>query len=257
MRRLTAGLIAVLAAVCVASFAVAPSRGWWLPENASVFGARIDALFELVLVIVAIALVLVLGLLAFAVLRGGAAGRAAPRHGDARLELVWTLVPGAVLAWIAFAQADEWAELRYTSRKPGVPVLARVIASQFDWRFVYPGADARFGTLDDLEVPYELSVPVDEDIVLELVSRDVIHSFAVPALRVKQDVVPGMRPAIWFRATRTDAFDVVCSELCGWGHYKMAGRLRVVSRAEFERTLAALADEQRSNGVDSPKREAR
>lgn len=257
MRRLTAGLIAALAAACVASFVAAPARGWWLPANASVFGARIDALFELVLVIVAVALVLVLGLLAFTVLRGGAAGRARPQHGDARLELVWTLVPGAVLVWIAFAQSDEWAELRYTARKPDVPVHARVVASQFDWHFVYPGSDARFGTLDDLDAPYELVVPVGSDVVLELVSRDVIHSFAVPALRVKQDIVPGMRPAIWFRATRTGSFDVVCSELCGFGHYKMAGRLRVVSAEELAREFAVLADARRSNGHVAPGDERR
>jgi cytochrome c oxidase subunit II len=154
---------------------------------------------------------------------------------------VWTLVPGAILLYLAQAQLDTWAELRAPARRPPGPPLARVWATQFDWRFQYPGADGRFDTLDDLEEPFELVVPAGEPVVLELVSRDVIHSFFVPALRLKQDVVPGLAGEAWFEARETGEFDVECAELCGAGHYKMAGRLRVVPRALWDEHLAALA----------------
>lgn len=255
MRTLTALLVLAVLAACVASFALAPQLGWWLPENHSTFGERIDALFELILWPVAFFLVLTLGLLAWSVWRARPEARAQPpQHGDRRLELLWTLVPGAILLFLAVAQMDEWAELRYASRRPDVPVSARVVASQFDWRFVYPGRDGKLGTLDDLDAPYELVVPAGEPVVLELTSRDVIHSFFVPALRVKQDVLPGRSIDIWFEARAPGGpgdlgeHEILCAELCGWGHYKMAGKLRVVTREEHARELARLEAELADNG---------
>ena len=81
-------------------------------------------------------------------------------------------------------------------------------------------------------------MPIGESIVLSIKSEDVLHSFFLPNLRVKQDVVPGMRQYVWFEATRTGTFDIVCAELCGWGHYKMKGRLTVESRDDFDTWLA-------------------
>lgn len=249
MRRFTALLVLAALAACVASFVVAPQLGWWLPANHSVFGERIDALFHLILWPVAFFLALTLGLLAWIVWRAqpGAAAQP-PQHGDRRLELLWTLVPGAILLFLALTQMDEWAELRYAAHRPQVPITARVVASQFDWRFVYPGRDGKLGTLDDLESPYELVVPAGEPIVLELRSRDVIHSFFVPALRVKQDVLPGRRIEIWFEARTPGEHDLECAELCGWGHYKMAGKVRVVTRDEFAREMTKLEAELSDNG---------
>ncbi|MBI5364423.1 MAG: cytochrome c oxidase subunit II [Planctomycetes bacterium] len=243
-------LILLLGAAAVWSFAAARAHGWWFPENVSVFGARIDALFDLNLWITGGVFVLVFALLAWTVARGALPGRARPVHGDLRLELVWTLVPAAIFVGLAVAQLDEWRELKYAGARPHVAVTARVVASQFDWHFVYPGPDRRFDTLDDLETTYELVVPAGEPVVLQLVSRDVIHSFFVPGLRLKQDVVPGMRPEVWFEVRGPADLELVCAELCGWGHYKMAGRVRVVPRAAFDAHLAALERAFRSNGKD-------
>ncbi|MBK7874366.1 MAG: cytochrome c oxidase subunit II [Planctomycetes bacterium] len=248
MRRLTVLLIVLLAAACVWSFVVAREHGWWFPRNVSAFGERIDHLFELITWIAGAVLVIVFLLLALVVWRGARAGRAERAHGDTRLEVAWTVLPAGVLVFLAYDQLDEWRELKYAGSRPNVPVTARVVASQFDWHFVYPGRDGRFDTLDDLETAYELSVPEDEPVVLELVSRDVIHSFFVPALRVKQDVVPGMRPVIWFEARESGAYEIVCAELCGWGHYKMAGELAVLPRARFDARLVELEREFASNG---------
>jgi cytochrome c oxidase subunit 2 len=251
MRRLTVLLIVLLLAATIASFVVARERGWWFPPNVAVFGERIDALFGVLLWIVGAFFVLTYALLAWTVWRGARAGPALHVHGDKRLELLWTLVPAGFLVFVAVDQLDEWAELKYAAHRPPGPVHARVVASQFDWHFLYPGPDGRLDTLDDLEAPYELVVPQGEPVVLELVSRDVIHSFFVPRLRLKQDVVPGLRPEVWFEARETGELDLVCAELCGWGHYKMAGRVRVLSRAQVDAELARLATDFRSNGQEA------
>ena len=112
-----------------------------------------------------------------------------------------------------------------------------VVARQFEWRLRYPGRDNMLGTRDDLFLTNDLHLPVDEDILIQLKSMDVLHSFFLPNFRIKQDAVPGMKIPVWFKATETGAFDIVCAELCGWGHYKMKGRVTIESRADFDRWL--------------------
>ena len=120
----------------------------------------------------------------------------------------------------------------------------------------HPGKDGILGTKDDLYTVSELHVPVDEPIVLRLKSQDVLHSFFLPNLRQKQDLVPGMVHHMWFTAIETGKYDIVCAELCGWGHYKMKGRLIVETRKNFDRYLDQLEAEQnvtqyqRSEGED-------
>ena len=87
------------------------------------------------------------------------------------------------------------------------------------------------------ELVNDLHLPINEEIVLKIKSQDVLHSFFLPNLRVKQDVVPGMKQFVWFRANKAGVYDIVCAELCGWGHYKMRGRLTLQSRADFDRWL--------------------
>jgi len=97
---------------------------------------------------------------------------------------------------------------------------------------------------DDVEVVNDLHVPVDEVVLVDLKSQDVLHSFFLPNLRVKQDAVPGSKIPVWFKAKRSGTYDLVCAELCGWGHYKMRGKLTVETREEFERWLAKMKVEQ-------------
>lgn len=85
--------------------------------------------------------------------------------------------------------------------------------------------------------------------MVQLKSADVLHSFFLPNLRVKQDAVPGMKIPVWFRAKRTGTFDLVCAELCGWGHYKMKGRLTVQSPEDFKVWLSELRSEQNKTNV--------
>ena len=89
---------------------------------------------------------------------------------------------------------------------------------------------------DDIHVVNDLHMPVNEDVLVNLKSTDVLHGFFLPNMRVKQDAVPGMMIPVWFRPVETGTYDLVCAELCGWGHYKMKGRL--TSNARRVRRLA-------------------
>ena len=98
------------------------------------------------------------------------------------------------------------------------PPLVLVKARQYGWEFHYAGADQKIRTEDDVYCENLLVVPADQNVVLQLESRDVIHSFFVPELRLKQDIVPGMNHIVWFNAKAADQLEVLCTELCGEGH---------------------------------------
>ena len=85
---------------------------------------------------------------------------------------------------------------------------------------------------------------VDEEVVIAIKSEDVLHSFFLPNVRLKQDVVPGMKQFVWFKPVKEGTYDIVCAELCGWGHYKMKGRMTVESRADFDRWIEQLTEAQ-------------
>jgi cytochrome c oxidase subunit 2 len=153
---------------------------------------------------------------------------------------------------------------RQTSAQPSNPsaLVVRVVAEQFAWNVHYPGPDGRFGTTsvslvspsnpigldrhspdgqDDIVVVGLLHVPVNRQVIVQLSSKDVIHSFGVPAMRVKQDAIPGLFAPVWFLPTRTGEFDIACSQLCGLGHYRMRGVITVESAEAFQKFLAKQA----------------
>jgi cytochrome c oxidase subunit II len=216
----------------------------WFPPNVSTYGGSIDTLFYVIMWMVTVVFVLTEGLLVYFVFRYSRRGeeRGIYTHGNHTLELVWTAIPSLLLIFVAFSQMKTWATVKmnfpeegpYTSEKP----LMYVYGSQFDWRVRYPDAQGNFEGADVIEVPYDIYVPEDVPVVLRLQSRDVLHSFFVPRFRLKQDAVPGMSIPVWFEATEAGDYDLICAELCGWGHYKMAGRIHVLPRDDFERWLA-------------------
>jgi cytochrome c oxidase subunit 2 len=260
MRLFFALLLLSVPVLGVYTWWIAPEYGWWFPQNVSSYGGAIDRLFYLILLMVTVTFVATEGVLFWFVWRYSRkdASKGVFTHGNHRLEMVWTAVPAMLLLSIAFAQMGAWANIKFGSHFPNDPAqgytreqpIAQVTASQFDWRVRYPGADGQFGTLDDVENPFEFVVPVNENIVFELRSRDVIHSFFVPEFRLKQDALPGHTIPVWFKAEKAGSYDLICAELCGWGHYKMAGRVRVVSRAEYEQWLADLTANWFSNGTE-------
>jgi len=224
----------------VATFVVAPWYDYWLPPDISVQGYTIDHLFYFILLLTGAVFVATEAALFYFMWRynaGSNPDRVKFTHGSHSLEVVWTIVPAATLLFIAIYQMNAWAESKIFP--PAMPPTVEVTARQFEWRIRYPGlkAQGELGDQDDIEVVNDLHLPVNEPILVDLKSNDVLHSFFLPNMRVKQDAVPGMKVPVWFRATQVGKYDLVCAELCGWGHYKMKGRLTVEPREDFNRWL--------------------
>ncbi len=226
----------------------------WLPSNVSQDGPVIDKLFMFILGLTGVIFIGTSIALFWFTWKYDADKNAEPvkfTHGSHALEIVWSILPAATLLFIAIYQMNAWAdakmrrptEMMGAAEVPKRP-LVEVTGRQFEWRLRYAGADGEIGTRDDLYTVNDLHVPVDEEIVIAIKSQDVLHSFFLPNLRIKQDVVPGMKQFVWFQANDTGVFDIVCAELCGWGHYKMRGRMTIESRESFDAWLAEQIEEQ-------------
>jgi len=230
----------------VAVFAVAPSIDVWLPKDVSAHGKEIDSLFYFILALTGIVFIVTEMLLFWFIWKYDVAARGDEKatyiHGSHTLEVIWTIIPAVVMLFLAIYQMNAWADVKM--RRPVMKPTVEVVARQFEWRLRYPGPDGDLGTPDDLFLVNDLHVPVDEDVLVQLKSMDVLHSFFLPNLRIKQDAVPGMKIPVWFKATEVGEYDLVCAELCGWGHYKMKGRITIESREDFDAWLEQKYREQ-------------
>lgn len=216
---------------------------WLLPETISTYGPEIDRIYYMILWITGIVFVLTEACLVYFLFRyrHKEGRKAAYVHGNAKAEVVWTVIPALIVLFIAFTSRDVWNQIRDPDRIPENAMPIRVTAKQFEWNAVYPGPDGELDTPDDLTSRNILHVPVDRPVVVLLNAEDVIHSFFLPALRVKQDAVPGMETPVWFEATETGEYVLACAELCGLGHYRMKGTLTVHSQADFQAWQAEQA----------------
>lgn len=229
----------------VGLFVWARFNGHWLPRDISSHGHEIDHLFNFILWLTGVVFIATEVLLFWFLWRYDADRNTAPAkftHGSHNLEILWTILPAATLLFIAIYQMNAWADVKMN--KPNIPVTCEVTARQFEWRLRYPGADGKLDTPDDLYHVNDFHVPVDEMILINLESADVLHDFFLPHMRVKQDAVPGMKIPVWFKAKETGTFDLVCAELCGWGHYKMKGRITIEPRSDYEAWLKQLQEKQ-------------
>jgi cytochrome c oxidase subunit II len=185
--------------------------------------------------------------------------RANPEGAKGRIAFyteVGVVVAEAVLL-LVIALPIWFAQTSAQPDQPGVLVL-RVIAEQFNWNVHYPGADGQFGATsialispanptgldrkspfgrDDITIVGQVHLPVNRPVLVRLSSKDVIHSFGVPAMRVKQDAVPGVLAPVWFTPIGIGTFDIACSQLCGIGHFRMRGQIIVESEEAFRKFL--------------------
>jgi cytochrome c oxidase subunit 2 len=250
-------LFALAAVFSVGAFVYAPfAADWWLPNPSgsdhviSTFGREIDSLFVIILWITGIVFIgtqVALVWVAWKYVDGP--GRVATYfHGSQRLEVIWTIIPAAILVFIALYQMGTWAEIKFPSAAPKVQPLAEVTARQFQWVMRYPGPDGKLHTPDDLYTVSDLHFVKDRPALIYLRSADVLHSFFLPQLRIKQDAVPGLTIPVWFDCDRAGSYELVCAELCGWGHYKMRGNVTVhETQKEFDEWQAkALVEQNRS-----------
>ena len=195
----------------------------WLPTSASKQMDRIEFVYWFATVICIGIFSLVMAVLIYSVWKF----RAPPEdesdgpsiHGHTGLEIVWTVVPAILVIAIGVLSA---VVLSQNGNAGTNPMTIKVFAQQFSWRFEYPdNGGVKSG---------ELVLPVDRNITFEMKSADVIHSFWIPAMGQKQDLVPGIDTSIVITPTRTGTFTLVCTELCGLGHATMRVRVRVVSQ---------------------------
>jgi cytochrome c oxidase subunit 2 len=213
---------------------------WLLPETASTFGPELDRMYYVILIITGVVFVATELLLVYFLwkYRHREGRRADPVHGNVKAEIVWTAVPFLIVLSIAFASRGSWDRIKNPANTPPDAWEVRVVASQFEWNATYAGSDGALDTSDDFTVRNRLFVPVDRAVKVQLRSEDVIHSFFLPQMRVKQDVVPGMEISVWFQPTQTGDFTIGCAELCGLGHTRMMGTLTVQSAAEHQTWLS-------------------
>jgi cytochrome c oxidase subunit II len=237
----------------------------WFPEDISEHGPAIDAQFMRTLVVVAIAFIASQVALGWYVwrYRDTGKGEVVYTHGNAKLEVGMMLLVTVVFVSLAAMGQKVWAQL-HLQDAPADAVQIEVTGQQFVWNIRYPGVDGKFGRTDpklinDQENPVGLdtkdaaakddivsvnrmAIPVNKPIKVILRAKDVTHSFFVPALRFKQDTVPGLAIPVHFKALKTGEYEIACAELCGLGHYKMKGYLMVMEDAQYEAWLKDRAE---------------
>lgn len=155
----------------------------------------------------------------------------------------WINIPhGLVLlfdVFIIIAAIRVWVHIKQTLPPPDRTI--QVTAQQWAWTFTDPGADDSLGTADDVHTTDQLHVEVDKTYHFKLESKDVLHSFFIPAFRMKQDAVPGRIYTGWFKPTQTGDYDILCAEICGIGHGVMGAKLVVETAEERAAWLQAHA----------------
>lgn len=213
----------------------------WLPENVSTFGRGVDNLFVAIYWITSIAfLVVVITLIVFLIKYRFQEGRRAGYiHGNTTLEFVWTIATAVIVFGLAMFSLPQWNKIKSPSQFPGNPgAVVQVNGKQFNWDMTYPGPDGEWGTDDDLQLENQLHVPVNKVVHIRLTSDDVIHSFFVSQLRLKQDALPGRFINVWFEATKSGTYEIPCAELCGFGHSGMLGYLTVHTDEDYAAWLS-------------------
>ena len=237
-----------------------------LPPLASVHGADIDNLISLIHWLMLILFVgwgtyFIYALIRFRAPRQPKADYGGVKsHFSSYIEVGVAIFEGVLLLGFAF---PIWGMVKYEIPSESESTVVRVVSEQFVWNIHYPGADGIFGRAsidlmdaetnplgldyddpyakDDITTINQLHLPVDKPVIIHLSAKDVIHSFFLPVMRVKQDAIPGMTIPVWFIPNRTGESEIACSQLCGLGHYRMRGFLTVETQEEYDDWLAEQA----------------
>jgi len=246
--------------------------GWWLPPNVSTIGGDIDHIINVVHLFMLVLFVGWGAFLVYCLIRF----RSRPGH-EASYESNRSKFPKVVEAAVVLFEVfllvglsfPVWSTYRADFPERGESLEIRVVAQQFVWNIHYAGADGQFGRAridqisdsnpigldpedpaahDDIVTVNQLHFPVGRKVMVYLSSKDVIHSFFIPVLRVKQDAVPGVVTPVWFEATRTGNFEIACAQLCGVGHTLMRGFVTIDTPETFQEWIAAQEPFQKGGG---------
>ena len=253
-------ILLALTALAPEAFAQArESNLYWAPEAATVGAKKVDTLLNFIFYLTAAVFVLTQSVYIYYLVkyRKRPGSKAYYSHGNNKLEIIWTAIPTAIFLGLVIYSNRLWAELH--SPPPEGAVKVDVVSYQFGWDMRYAGADGRLGKVDvatySLDNKFglvpddaagdddfsstELVIPVNKPVHIYLHSRDVIHSFYVPAFRLYQAAVPGRTIAwVWFEPTKAGNYELACSQICGSGHYNMKAPIRVVTQEEFDKWQA-------------------
>ncbi|MFQ6617029.1 MAG: cytochrome c oxidase subunit II [Fidelibacterota bacterium] len=239
-----------------------------LPEAISVRAAGVDSVISWVHILMAILLVgwgafFITAVIRFRRSRNPQADYAGVKsHFSTYAEAAVALFEIVLLVAFSF---PVWASRVEEIPDPDYAEVVRIVAQQFKWNIHYPGPDGVFGTtspdlIDDQALNFigldrtdpaaqddivpiqgHLHLPVGQPALLYLTTRDVIHSFFIPVMRVKQDAVPGMRIPVWFTPTKPGSWEIACAQLCGNSHYEMKGYIHIHSQKGYEAYMDALS----------------
>jgi len=167
---------------------------------------------------------------------------------------------------LVFYAIPAWATRVKAFPAESEATVVRVVAEQFAWNIQYPGPDGKFGRTDiklvsadnplgldrtdpnakdDITTINQLNLPIDRPVLVHLSSKDVIHSFGLYEMRVKQDAIPGMNIPVWFIPNRVGEYEIACSQLCGLGHFRMRGFITIQSAADYKKWYDAQEQELR------------
>ena len=278
--------------------AVAPFVGWWMPPSVASYSPHIDNLFYLILGVTAFFFVLTEAILVYNMVRWGhEPGRKAQfTHGNHRLEMLWTVVPGVILFLLAVLQINTWADIKYPThmqdqfdKDPEQFLQMEITTRQWEFRVRYPSPERMAGWKDkraatddykrrlperpgDIHAVNDIHTWKGHKVLAYLNTRDVGHALFIPAIRVKQDALPGRTIPVWFEATEANTiydpqtrtwrdgyrqegdkwvedpggyvWDMVCTQYCGSRHSLMRGKLHVhPSKEDFLAWLKAAGQE--------------
>ncbi len=212
---------------------------WWaeiimwnfpfFPEQASTFAWRIDSIYFVLSLLSLIFIVPIAILIVYFTIhyrRGKQVNRSKFMTENLKLEASWSLGP-FVLAMGIFG----WAAVEFfdMQRMPADTLDIYIVGKQWMWHAQHPSGKGEIN---------ELHVPIDRPVKLIMTSQDVIHSFYIPAFRVKQDVLPGRYTTMWFEPSQEGEYHLFCAEYCGTEHSRMGGRVVVLSQLDYQRWLS-------------------
>ena len=247
-----------------------------LPPNASEHGYQIDHIIEfshwfMGALFVGWSVFFIYVLLRFRKGRHPVADHEGVKSGiSTHLEFAVVLIEAVLLVGFAIPL---WAKRVNQFPENKDAILVHAIGQQFNWNFHLPGPDGQFGKRDiallsnsnplglepsdpagkdDIVVLGELHVPADRPVIIELSSKDVIHNFCLPHMRIAQDAIPGQIIPMWFKPIKTGSYEVVCGQLCGLGHYGMKGMLVVDNPADYQAWLKERVELSGSQTAPAP-----
>jgi cytochrome c oxidase subunit II len=225
----TVALTAVISAVMVSIN--------WNGQEASTAAPKIDDLLNVMIVLSSFVFSLVMVMLFYALwkfkAKPGDESDGEPIHGNTRLEVAWTLIPTII---VLFGAGYSWAVLNDIEAKADDAMTVDVFSQQYAWSFGYPGKGMKFSE-------GELHVPVDRQVQFKMHSLDVIHSFWVPEWRIKKDNVPGITTTATVTPDRVGTYQLICTELCGFGHAAMRAKVVVEPAGKFQEWVEGLKGE--------------